>query len=243
MKKLILTCLVLALLVPSLQARKKKEEAGIVKDLVYTDKKYDFSFNIAKGWKYKIQPNKGNFRVVLTQKNYETPPDYMDAPEYTKVPRIVFYADTSSMGVLTFMDSLLSKTYSSDQKEEILKEFEILNEQAVEEGTERDKTVTRKRRTVIIDEQRAALWEGKANYRKYVSTSVTALGGTRVYGAYGGGIVVAKRDKTIVLAHVISEWGYFANIMQDALAMITTLNWGGEDEEKEETKEGKEEEK
>jgi hypothetical protein len=235
MKKLILACLVLALFVPSLQARKKKEEAGKVKDLVYTDKKYDFSFSINKGWKSAVQLDKENFRVVLTQRSYETPHDYLNATEYTKVPRIVVYADTSSISVLVFLDSLVSGTYSSDQKKEILKEFEIIDEQAVEEGTERDKTVTRKRRTITIGEQAAALWEGKANYRKYVSTSISAIGGKRVYGAYGGGIVVAKKDNTIVLFHVISEWDYFANIMQDALTMITTLNWGGE--EKEEKKE------
>ena len=235
MKKLILACLVLALFVPSLQARKKEKKAGKVKDLVYTDKKYDFSFSINKGWKSAVQLDKENFRVVLTQRSYETPHDYLNAPEYTKVPRIVVYADTSSISTLVFLDSLVSGTYSSDQKKEILKEFEIIDEQAIEEGTERDKTVTRKRRTITIDELPAALWEGKANYRKYVSTSVSAIGGKRVYGAYGGGIVVAKKDNTIVLFHVISEWDYFANIMQDALTMITTLNWGGE--EKEEKKE------
>jgi len=237
MKKLILACLVLALFVPSLQARKKKEEAGKVKDLVYTDKKYDFSFSINKGWNYNIQANKENFRVVLTQRSYDNPPDYLDTPEYTKVPRIVVYADTSSISALVFLDSLVSGTYSSDQKQEILKEFEIINEQAVEEGTERDKTVTRKRGTITIDELSAALWEGKANYRKYVSTSISAIGGRRVYGAYGGGVVVAKKDNTIVLFHVISEWNYFANIMQDALAMITTLNWGSEKKEEKKEKE------
>ena len=235
MKKLILACLVLALLVPSLQARPPKEKAGKVKDQLYTDKKYNFSFSIGKGWKYKVQFDKENFRIVLTQRSYETPPNYIDNPGYTKAPRIVVYADTSSISAIVFLDSLVSGTYSSDQKKEILKEFEIINEQAVEEGTERDKTVTRKRRTVTIDELPAALWEGKANYRKYVSTSVSAIGGKRVYGAYGGGIVVAKKNNTIVLFHVISEWDYFANVMQDALTMITTLNWGGE--EKEEKKE------
>ena len=235
MKKLILACLVLALFAPSLQARKKKEKAGKVESLVYIDNKYDFSFSIGKDWKYTVQLNKENFRIVLTQRSYETPHDYLDAPEYTKVPRIVVYGDTSSISALVFLDSLVSGTYSSDQKKEILKEFEILNEQAVEEGTERDKTVTRKRRTITIDELSAAVWEGKANYRKYIPEPSDPNKGMRVYGAYGGGIVVAKKDNTIVLFHVISEWDYFANIMQEALIMITTLNWGGE--EKEENKE------
>jgi len=230
-KKLILACLVLALFAPSLQARKKEEKAGKVKDLVYDDKKYDFKFSIDKGWKYKIQLNKENFRIVLTQRSYDTPHDYLDTPEYTKVPRIVVYADTSSISALVFLDSLVSGTYSSDQKKEILGEFEIINEQAVEEGTERDKTVTRKRRTITIDELSAAVWEGKANYRKYIPKPSDPNIGMRVYGAYGGGIVVAKKDNTIVLFHVISEWDYFVNIMQDALTMITTLNWGGEEKE------------
>ncbi len=227
MKKLILAGLILVMFVPNIHARRKTEKAGKVKDLVYVDKKYDFSLKIDKGWKYKIQPNKENFRLVLSQKNYETPPDYMDAPEYTKVPRIVVYADTSSMGVLAFLDSLLSDTYSSHQKKEMLKEFEILNNQAIEEGTEREETVTRKRRTVTIADKTAALWEGKADYRKYVSTSASAMGGTRVYGSYGGGVVVAENGDTIVVFHVISEWAYFGNIMNNALSMIETLNWVG----------------
>jgi len=235
MKKLIVTGLILTLLVPTLEARRKKEKAGKVKDQIYTDSKYNFSLKIDKGWKYKIEGAKENFRLVLTQRTYETPPDYMDAPEYTKVPRIVVFADTSSMGAMEFLDSLISDTYSSDQKKEIFKEFEILNDQVVEEGTERDETVTRKRRTITIAQKTAVLWEGRANYRKYVSTSASAIGGTRVYGAYGGGVVVAKKDNTIVLFHVISEWAYFANIMKEALGMITTLNWI--DIEKKETEE------
>ena len=72
----------------------------------------------------------------------------------------------------------------------------------------------------------AAVWQGKANYRKYVSTSTSAIGGTRVYGAYGGGVIVAKHGKTIVLAHVICEWDYFNEIMRQTLSMITSLHWG-----------------
>ena len=80
MKKLILACLVLALLVPSLQARPPKEKAGKVKDQLYTDKKYNFSFSIGKGWKYKVQFDKEKFRIVLTQSSYETPPQLHRQP-------------------------------------------------------------------------------------------------------------------------------------------------------------------
>ena len=240
MKRLIAFGLVLALFAPALHARRKKEKAGSVKKMVYTDKKYNFDFTIDDGWKYKIQKNEENFRLVLTQKNYEIPSDYLDAPDFTQVPRIVVYADTSSKDVFSFLDSLTSDTYSSDQKKEILKEFEIINEMAVEEGTEREATVTRKRLTVDIGGETAVHWEGQVQYIKYVTTSASALGGKRVYGAYGGGIVVAKKGKTIVLFHVISEWDFFRPIMDEVLAMIKTMDWV---EEEKGTEEKKKEEK
>jgi len=236
MKRLILICLVFALFVPNLYAKRKTEKAGSVKDLVYTDKKYDFKFTIDKGWKCKLRPNKGNYRMVLTQKNYEIPPDYMDAPGFTYVPRLVVYVDTTSMDVFAFLDSLRSEKYSSGQKKDILKEFEILNEQAVEEGTERQKTVTRQRRTITIGGGKAVLWEGQAQYVKYVSTSASSIGGKRVYGAYGGGVVAVKKGNTIVLFHVMSEWDFFASVKKDFMVMVNSFQWGGAQKGKEEKK-------
>jgi hypothetical protein len=141
------------------------------------------------------------------------------------VPRIVVYADTSSLDVFAFLDSLMSNTYSSDQKKQILKEFEIINEQAVEENTERETTVTRKRLTINLGGETAVQWEGQAKYIKYVTSSATAIGGERVYGAYGGGIAVAKQGKTVVLFHVMSEWDFFAPIMNEAMTMLKSLQW------------------
>jgi hypothetical protein len=216
------------------RARRKKEKAGKVEDMVYTDKKYDFKLTIDKGWKYKIMANKEYFRMVLTQKNYEIPPNYLDNSEYTQVPRLVVFADTADMDVLVFMDSLVSETFSSDQKKEILKEFEILNEQAVEEGTEREETVRKKRVTISIAGQKAVRWEGQTQYRKFIPSPSDPGRGERVYGAYGGGVVVVKKDNIIILFHVISEWDFFAPIMNEALGMIKSLQWV--EQEKEEGK-------
>ncbi len=231
MRKLMITTLVLALLVPGVDARRKKPRAGSVKNQVYVDDQYSFSMSIDKGWKYKVNYDDDNFRLILTQKSYDTPPDYLETPEYTKVPRIAVYVDTCTMGAMVLLDSLVSETYSSDQKKDILKEFEIINPSYVEEGTERDATVTRKKRTVVIDEEPAALWEGKAEYRKFVQTSADAVGGTRVYGAYGGAVVVAKKGPTVVLFHVMSEFEFFEDVMDEALSMITTLKWIDEESE------------
>jgi hypothetical protein len=235
MKRFIIFGLMLALVVPSLQARRKKEKAGTVQDMVYTDKKYNFKLTIDDGWKYKIKPNKENFRLILTQKNYEIPSNYLDAPDYTYVPRIVVYADTSSMSVFAFLDSLLRRTYSSAQKKEMLKEFEFINEMDVEEGTEREPIVTKRRIPIEIGGEPGVRWEGQVQYVKYVTTSASSLGGKRVYGAYGGGIVVAKKGKNVVVFHVMSEWDFFRPVMDEALMMIKTLQWVDEAD----TKEGK----
>ncbi len=234
MKKLILACLIVTLAAPGLQARKKKDQAGKVQDKVFTDNKYNFSISINEGWKYKIQLDKSNFRLVLTQKNFEVPTDYRNASEYTKVPRIVFYADTTSMGAMAFLDSLLSGTYASHQKKEILKEFEILNDQAIEEGTEREKTITKRRTTLSVGGQVGAIWQGKSNYRKPIPHPSDINKGMMVSAAYGGGIVIARKDNTVVLCHVICEFDYFDDIMKEMMEMITSITWGGEIPRKEE---------
>ncbi|HWR83313.1 MAG TPA: hypothetical protein VN285_08420 [Candidatus Deferrimicrobium sp.] len=225
MKKLVIGCLILSLLAPGLQARKKTEKAGEVAGNVYTDSRFGFTLRLDDRWKFRIMPNKDNFRLILTQKNYDIPPDYLQAQEYTKVPRVVVYADTSSLSPLAFLDSLLSPTFTSLQKKEILKEFEILNQQTGEEGTERDKTVTRNRRPIVVANRTAAFWEGQADYRKSITTSVSSAGGTRVYGKYGGAVVVANHDKTIVVFHVMCEYDFFTSIVDETVKTISTLTW------------------
>ena len=85
----------------------------------YKDKEYGFTIKLNEAWKAKVAKADSPFRLVLVQKNYLIPSDYSDAPDYTKVPRLVVFADTTSMGASDFIDSLLSDTYKSDQKNEI----------------------------------------------------------------------------------------------------------------------------
>ena len=237
MKKLIMLSLVLVLFCPTIHAKKKKEKAGEVEKSTYIDKQYSFKFTLDEnGWKCKIEDNEELFRLILSQKNPKIPPDYLDAPDYTYVPRIVVFADTSSRDVFSFLDSLVSKTYSSDQKKEILKEFEIINPQAVLEGTEQEQTVTRQRLTVDIGGETGVYWEGHAQYRKYLPSPTDANKGKVVYGAYGAGIVVGKKDNTIVLFYVMSEWDFFAQIMDQAMVMIKSLAWVAEEKKTEDKK-------
>ena len=217
MKRLLIFGALLLMLAPAVDARRKRDKAGAIKDGVYTDKMYEFTVAMNEGWKVSIMKNEKPFRLVLVQKNYLIPTDYQEAPDYTKVPRIVVYADTTSMGVFAFVDSLVSESYDSDQKGEIKKEFEILNERDV---------IPRGLKRVEIGGERGVIWQGQVKYVNEVATSASSIGGKRVYGAYGAAIIGVKRGDTIILFHVMSEWQYFNAVLQETMGFVNSFTWG-----------------
>lgn len=225
MKRLLVLTILVLVAVPGLQARKRSKKSGSVSDGVFTDSKHDFSLSVGEGWRYKTQKDKSNFRLVLTQKQFEIPSYYIDAKDYTYVPRIVIWADTTSHNPFDFVDSLLSETYSSKQKKDVFKEFEILYPASTSESTVREDVIPRRRKVLTVAGQKGILWKGKVVYRKEVALSSSSSGGKRVIGAWGGAIVAVKKDDLIILFHVMCEWDNFENIVNEALSMITTLKW------------------
>jgi len=219
-KRLIIFGALLLLIAPTADARRKRDKAGSIQDGVYTDKKYEFTMKLDEEWKVSIMKDEKPFRVVLVQKNYAIPNDYQDAPDYTKVPKVVVYADTTSTGIFAFVDSLFSDSYSSDQKNEIRKEFEFLNEHEI---------VPRGVKRLEVGGEKGVLWQGQAKYVKEVATSASSIGGKRVYGAYGGAIIGAKKGDLMVLFHVMSEWQYFPGVLQQALQFVETFTWGSDE--------------
>jgi hypothetical protein len=219
MKKLIIIFSLVLLMVPYADARRKVQKAGEINDNVYTDNEYGFKLTLNDDWKTTVKKDKDNFRLVLVQKNYDIPIDYKDAPDYTQVPRIIIYADTSTVPTLAFIDSLVSDSYKSDQKKEILKEFEILNEPDL---------IPKGRKPVSIgkEELKGFEWLGQAKYMKEVATSASSLGGERVYGAYGGAIVAVKNGNYILLFHMMCENQFFEPIFNDMMKIINSLEWG-----------------
>jgi hypothetical protein len=223
MKRLIALVVILALAVPGLQARKPKKKAGTVDERTFTDGRYGYSFKLPEGWRYKIGKDKKSFRIVLTQKNYEIPPDYIDAPDYTLIPRIVVYAGTTNMAPFPFLDSLLSDSYSSDDKKEMLKEFEIFHDYS--EGRER--LVPRSRKAITVDNHKAVFWEAQGKYTKEVSlsSSSTGGGGKRVIGAYGGAVVVLEHEGSAIVFHLICEWNYYPSIKKELLQLVSSIKF------------------
>jgi len=222
MKKLIFIFTVLILVVPNVaDAGRKIKKAGKVDDAgVYQDVSYNFKFKVNDEWAPKVNKDKKNDRLTCVRKKYDIPMDYANATDYTQVPRIVVFADTSSLPALTFIDSLVSETYKTDQKKEILKEFELLSERdLIPKGRKPISLGTGEKRLKGVQ------WLCQAKYVKDVATSASAAGGKRVYGSYGGAIVAAKNGDTIVLFYMICEYQYFNSIFNEMIGMINTLEW------------------
>lgn len=232
MKRLLIIALTLLVCVPAGFARRKKAKAGEIKDNVYIDKDYDFQMPLIEGWKTKTGNRENHFRLYLIQKNYEVPSDYQDAPDYTQVPRIVVWADTTTLGAAAFIDSLSSNTFKSDQKKEIFKEFELLNEVSAGSGTYRDPVVQKGRKTIKIDGAKGLRYSGRATYMKEVALSASSVGsGKRVRGAYGGTVVALKQGDVIVVFHMMCEWNFYDGIDAMMMNMVDSLTWAGSDDE------------
>ena len=225
MKRLLLLLLAVLICVPATMARRKTPKSGAIKDGVFVDATYGFKLNIAPEWSASLKKLDSPARLTLIQKNYEIPPDYLDAEDYTKVPRVTVFVAESPWSATAFRDSLLSDTYDSDQKNEILKDFEILNEQAVSEGGERQALVTKGRESLYINEKRAAQWFGEAQYTNNVTQSVSSQTAKAVRGAYAGAVVVVKNGDQLLLFHLITEKMYFMAVWSQVLPMIESLDW------------------
>ena len=217
---------------PSGFARRKKAKAGKVLNNVYVDADYGFQVPVIEGWKIKIGGQKSHFRLYLIQKKYDVPSDYQDAEEYTQVPRIVVWVDTTTLGAAAFIDSLVSTTYKSKQKKEIFKEFELLNESSAGSGTYRDPVVRKGRKTIKVDGAKGVRWSGRATYMKEIALSASSTGsGKRVRSAYGGTVVALKQGNVVVVFHMMCEWNYYAGIDKIMMNIVHALKWTPADDE------------
>lgn len=224
MKRLFTTLIVIltaSMMITSVaQAGRKVPKAGKIRDGVFTDATYGFTITMDSEWKAKVRKVKDPFRLVLTQKNFLIPSDYRDAPDYTKIPKIVIWADTTSMSAGAIVDSLLSETYGSAQKKTILREFDILYEQDL---------IPRGKKRFSIAGQKAVAWKAKALYTKEVATSASSLGGKRVKSSYGGAIIAIKRGDLVLLFHVMCEFQYFKTIYAETLTFANSIKWADEE--------------
>lgn len=214
MKRILITGLVLLLAVPAVEARRQAKKAGEIIGDTYRDNRYGFELKINNNWKAKLGKEEGSVRLTLTQRDYGIPADYVDAKDYTKIPQLIVFVDTSSLGAHVFIDSLMSPTFKSGQKNAIYKDFEILAEPEL---------VPMQRTRMEIAGQSALMWKAQAKYKKEVQTSASSSTGKFVNRSYGGAIAAVKMGNYIVLFNVVTEWEFFEPVLQEAQPMIESL--------------------
>lgn len=219
MKKILMGLLFALLLVPAADARRKTAKAGEIENGVFTDSQYNYSITVSDKWDVRVRKDKEDFRLTMVQRNYGIPTHYMDAEDYTYAPRIVLFAGVSKLTPSALIDSLLSDSYKSDQKDEMLKEFDFLREPEI---------VPKGRKPLSLTGMSGAQWQGEAKYMKAVQTSASSVGGKRVNSAYSGGLVVLKKDGTdnVLVFHIMSEVEFWPPVFSEALGMINTVTWG-----------------
>ena len=224
MRRTAVSILLLVFAVSTVLAGRQKDMSGTVENDVYKDKKYNFSLILNEAWKYTLQKNEDNFRLLLTQRNYDIPPSYVNAPDYTQIPRIVLWTDTTSLNAFAFLDSLVSETWRSEQKKEMLKEFEILSSIPAS-GTRREAAIPRGRKPVDIGGEQGVLWQAKSKYVKEIELSAGAQAGTRINGAYGGALVAVKHEGRVLVFHFMCEWDFFDAVLTEAIKILGSLKF------------------
>lgn len=219
MKKILLGLLVVALLVPSVDARRKTPKAGKIDDGVFTDTKYGYSLNLSDDWDPRVRKDKEEFRLTMIKRNYGIPTHYLNAEDYTYAPRIVLFVGETNLSASQLIDSLVSYDYGSDMKNEMRKEFDFLNEQEI---------IPQGRKPFQIGDLQAYQWVGEAKYMKAVQTSASSAGGKRVNSSYGGSLIAVKKPgtDTVLVIHIMCENEFFDNVFAQAMQMISTLKWG-----------------
>ncbi|MBU0982451.1 MAG: hypothetical protein KKA42_01170 [candidate division Zixibacteria bacterium] len=214
MKKWIVFGLLMLMVIPATEAGRRKAKAGKIDNDVYTDSRYGFQMPIHENWKPRVEKDESDVRLILTQRNYAIPPDYLNAQDYTKVPRVVVYVDTCSVNEHQFIDSLTSYDYKSDQKNAIMKEFDFLHEMEI---------IPKGRSRLSVGDVSGTIWKGESKYTKEIQVG-SSSGATRVKGSYGGAIMALKPDRnTIVLIHMMCEWDYYDDVLREVESMVAGM--------------------
>lgn len=216
MKRLISLLLVILAVVPVAEAARKKAAAGNIQDGVFKDSKFGFELKLLDTWKPIVGKDEDNVRLAVVERKPGIPARYANAVDYTVIPRIAVFVDTSSLGATALLDSVLSPTFKSKQKKDIAKEFEFLSQSDI---------IPRNKKFVQIDGEAAVVWEGAVKYTKDIAASASSSAGVRVSGGYNGVIVATKHDKTVVLFHMMCESDFFDDVFRQSMEMINSLKW------------------
>lgn len=200
MKKLlfIIFNLVLILSFAAIPAMAKK--AGEIKDGIYTDDTYGFSFKVPAGWSDKISSAKKPDRIVLNQKSYPVPQEFQgDNIDFAQVPTMIFLADTTSHVVDTFFEKFMDPEFKSKQKDYFYKKLRLISKphEVLEKGE------------ITIEKSKSLYIRARQQY----TIEIPQRGSDRadiVSDFKSGAVFFTVRDNYVLVIQIIYEHQYDA---------------------------------
>ncbi len=214
--KRIVIALMMVILTFGLADARKKDKSGAIKDGTFIDKKYNFSLDIPGAWDTSVKKNKNNTRIVLIRKEYEVPIHFQHYPAYTTIPKITIYADTSSLDINRFVDSILADKYKSKQKKNIMAEFKLLF----------GDFVLKKRGKMKAGNLSGIRIAGEQRYTIQVQQQGTdADKADIVTEFYGGSVYFVRQGDIIVMFHFICENLYFDAMEKEFIDIVKTFKF------------------
>ncbi len=205
--------LLIACIGTPIQAKK----AGDVKDNVYHDETYDFSFAVPDGWSTSIKSSKYALRLTMDQKSPVPPYQFRgNLRDYMQIPTMAVIVDTTSLEANAFVDSLLSPTFDSKQKKFMDKYLKIFS---------RPYEMV-KRQEVTFKGKLAVMMEARQPYEITVAQQGSDKADVVNDNKYGT-VFVTVRDGHVYLITMICEYRTSQQIVDMYNELISSLKFGG----------------
>lgn len=205
------------------------KKAGEVKDSVYQDGTYNFSFTVPDGWSTSVKSSKYALRLTMDQKSPVPPYQFRgNLRDYMQIPTMAVIVDTTSLGANEFVDSLLSSTFESKQKKFMDKYLKIFS---------RPYELV-KRQEVTFQGKLSVMMEARQAYEITVAQQGSDKADVVNDNKYGT-VFVTVRDGDVYLITMICEYRTSQQIVDMYNRMISSLKFGSEQQSgKESEKEG-----
>ena len=193
------------------------KKAGEIKDGIFTDANYNFSIAGPEGWGTKISSAKKLLRLAMSQKSYPYPRHFQGGgkEDYAQIPMIHVMADTTSLTVEQFVDSLLDEKFKSKQKKIFLRSLKLITKNYE----------ILKKKEVTVKKAKAIEIEVRQQYSMEISADRDTDRADVVNDYRSGSMFVTVREGNVIIVHLINEWEYHGNYLAVFDNIIGGLNF------------------
>lgn len=216
MKKSILIFLTISFLLTVLFVPASAKKVGKIKDGVYFDKDYKYSFQTPSGWSTKIgSKSKKLLKISMTQKSYAVPQEFQAGNEdYAQIPTIKVFVDTTSLAVGAFIKMLNDSEFKSPQKKFLMRSLKLIS---------RPHEIL-KNRDLTLEGQKAIILDVRQAYSIDIATRGTDRA-KQVNDYKAGSIFMTVRQGKIYIVHMITEYQTNTSYASTFGALIGSLRF------------------